>query len=216
MNTWVLMIVLVFMMLVIAGLVTYFGYHQSKQQFLPGYDEERMQHARENEQNQGDNFELWGIGLSTNVHPDNRPYGHLHAVPANMTPVADPVAPRVDIEHQVREDFLAPSERVFMTAEAADENKYGRHDTVEHFQDQRMHGALGAGTMRHVNAVNPADVEYAAGEPIASDIWNKISNREVRVPRRKCLQKTAKPKVVTIRAVTPDAEDSAMRGLGNN
>lgn len=56
--------------------------------------------------------------------------------------------------------------------------------------------------MRNVNAVNPADVEYAAEEPIASDIWNKINNREVRVPRRKPLQKTAEQKVATIRAVT--------------
>lgn len=65
-----------------------------------------------------------------------------------------------------------------------------------------MYRALGAGTMRNVNAVNPADVEYAAEEPIASDIWNKINNREVRVPRRKPLQKTAEQKVATIRAVT--------------
>ena len=190
------------MTLVIAGLVTYFGYHQYKRQFFPCYDEEHVQHAKKNDPNQGDSFELRDIGRPINVHPSSRSYGHLYAVLANMTPVTNPVAPRVDIEHQVGEDLLAPSERVFITAEVADENNHGRHNTVEHSQDQRMYRALGAGTMRNVNAVNPADVEYAAEEPIASDIWNKINNREVRVPRRKPLQKTAEQKVATIRAVT--------------
>lgn len=206
MDAWVLIMVLVLMTLVIAGLVTYFGYHQYKRQFFPSYDEERTQRAKDNEQNQGGSSELRDIGRPTNVHPKNRSHGHFHGVPANMTPVADPVAPRVDIEHQIGEDLLAPSERVFKTAEVADENSHGRHNTVEHSQDQWMHGAIGAGTVRNVNAVNPANVEYAPEEPIASDIWNKINNREVRVPRRKPLQKTAEQKVVTIRAVTPDAE----------
>ncbi|EUC36178.1 hypothetical protein COCCADRAFT_88872 [Bipolaris zeicola 26-R-13] len=205
MDAWALIMVLVLMTFVIAGLVTYFGYHQYRRQFFPGYDEERMQHTKENEQAKSESFELREIGHSKSVHPSSRSYEHLHAVQVNMTPIANPIAPRVDIEHQVGEGLIAPSERVFLTAEVVDENNRGRHNTVKHAQDQRMHGALGAGTMRNVNPVNPVDVDYAAEEPIASDIWNKINNREVRVPRRKPLQKTAEQKVATIRAVTPDA-----------
>ncbi|EMD64604.1 hypothetical protein COCSADRAFT_159629 [Bipolaris sorokiniana ND90Pr] len=57
-------------------------------------------------------------------------------------------------------------------------------------------------TLSSIPKISGSDVEYAAEEPIASDIWNKINNREVRVPRRKPLQKTAEQKVATIRAVT--------------